>query len=71
MTKQKRSLPRFSEYFPPALAALKARGGSATIEEMEDEVARLMQLTEEQLSFHMGRGHELSSSMSLLGFEHS
>ena len=56
MAKLKHSLPAFVDYFPPSVAALKARGGSLTIEEMEDEVARLMNLSEEQLAIPHGEG---------------
>ncbi|MDK9698338.1 MAG: restriction endonuclease [Siculibacillus sp.] len=40
-------LPAFVEYFVPTVKALKARGGSATIEEMEEAVAELMGLSDE------------------------
>lgn len=44
----KSNLPPFVEYFVPAVQALKARGGSATIEEMEETVAELMGLSDEE-----------------------
>ena len=40
-------LPAYTEYFVPTVKALKARGGSATIEEMEEAVAELMGLSDE------------------------
>ena len=43
-------LPAYAEYFVPTVKALKARGGSATIEELEDEVADLMALSDEARS---------------------
>jgi restriction system protein len=46
----KSDLPPFSEYFPIAVEALKGRGGSATIEELEEDVATRMQLSEEILA---------------------
>jgi len=46
----KSDLPPFSEYFPAAVEALKQRGGSATIEEFEEDVAILMGLSEDILA---------------------
>jgi restriction system protein len=54
----KHDLPSFQEYFVPAIRCLKARGGSATIEEMEDDVAELMTLSEEVLAVPHGRGSQ-------------
>lgn len=42
----KSDLPSFEKYFPPAVQAMKQRGGSATIEEFEEDVARIMKLSE-------------------------
>lgn len=56
MARHDNQLPSFTDYFPPAVAALKARGGSATIEEMEEDVASLMQLSERQLAIPHGNG---------------
>lgn len=42
----KSDLPSFEKYFPPAVHAMKQRGGSATIEEFEEDVARIMKLSE-------------------------
>lgn len=39
-------LPPFGDFFVPTVRALKARGGSATIEEMEEDVAALMNLSD-------------------------
>jgi restriction system protein len=49
-------LPSFDSYFPPAVAALKARGGSATIEELEEGVAEVMALPDELLLVPHGDG---------------
>jgi restriction system protein len=46
----KTDLPSFDKYFPPIVQALKERGGSATIEELEEGVARLMKLPEDILA---------------------
>jgi restriction system protein len=46
----KSDLPSFEKYFPPAVQSMKQRGGSATIEELEEEVANIMQLPESILS---------------------
>jgi restriction system protein len=55
MNKQNQ-LPPFVDYFPPTVAAVKTRGGSATIEEIEDDVAKRMNLSEAQLSILHGEG---------------
>jgi restriction system protein len=49
-------LPAFAEYFFPAIMIMRSRGGSATIEEMEDDVAELMNLSDEQLAIPHGDG---------------
>ena len=46
----KSDLPSFEEYFPPSVEALKKRGGSATIEELEEDVAKMMRLSEDVLA---------------------
>jgi restriction system protein len=46
----KADLPSFDKYFPPMVQALKDRGGSATIEELEEDVAKLMKLPESVLA---------------------
>src|SRR3954449_10106280 len=46
----KSSLPPFEAYFPATVQAMKARGGSATIEEMEEDVAKIKNLSEQQLA---------------------
>jgi restriction system protein len=48
------SLPKYPDYVFPALQAVKKRGGSATIEEIEEGVAELMQLNDELLSIPHG-----------------
>jgi restriction system protein len=46
----KSDLPSFQKYFPPIVQAMKQRGGSATIEELEEDVASLMDLPEDILA---------------------
>ncbi len=53
----KSDLPPLVDYLPPVVAALKARGGSATIEELEEDVAHLMKLTDEQRAVEHGSGN--------------
>lgn len=48
------SLPKYAEYVHPTLQAVKGRGGSATIEEIEDAVAELMRLSDTALSIPHG-----------------
>lgn len=52
----KSDLPAFQLYFWPAIEAMRAKGGSATIEEMEDDVATRMDLSEELLAIPHGNG---------------
>jgi restriction system protein len=53
-------LPRFVEYLPPLVAALKARGGSATIDELEEDVAARMGLSDDLLAVPMASGTQQS-----------
>jgi restriction system protein len=46
----KSDLPSFDKYFPPAVESLKKRGGSATIEELEEDVAEFLKLSDEVLA---------------------
>ncbi|MFZ0422949.1 MAG: restriction endonuclease [Xanthobacteraceae bacterium] len=46
----KSDLPSFDKYFPPTVQSMKHRGGSATIEELEEDVAKIMKLPESILS---------------------
>jgi restriction system protein len=46
----KSDLPSFEKYFPPTVQSMKQRGGSATIEELEDDVANIMKLSEAVLA---------------------
>jgi restriction system protein len=46
----KSDLPSFEKYFPPAVQAMKQRGGSTTIEEFEEDVAKIMKLPESILA---------------------
>lgn len=52
----KEDLPSYPEYVAPALAALRAKGGSASIEEMEEGVAEIMQLGDDLLAVPHGEG---------------
>jgi restriction system protein len=52
----KSDLPSFETYFAPAVAALKAHGGSATIEELEEAVAAEMNLSDATTSVPHGDG---------------
>lgn len=53
---KKSDLPAFQEYFWPSIEVLKERGGSATLEEMEDGVAERMQLSDELRALPHGEG---------------
>src|ERR1700676_5326669 len=46
----KSDLPSFEKYFPPTVQSMKQRGGSVTIEELEEDVARMMKLPESLLA---------------------
>lgn len=46
----KSDLPSFEKYFPPTVQSMKQRGGSATIEELEEDVAKIMKLPEDILA---------------------
>jgi restriction system protein len=52
----KSDLPSFAEYFWPAIEAMKAKGGSVTIEEMEEGVANRMAISEELRAIPHGDG---------------
>jgi len=52
----KSDLPSFEQYFAPTVAVLKAHGGSATIEELEEGVAAKMKLSDEVRSILHGDG---------------
>jgi restriction system protein len=52
----KSDLPSFEAYLVPTVQCLKARGGSMTIEEMEDDVAAAMSLSDELRSVPHGEG---------------
>jgi hypothetical protein len=43
----KSDLPSFGEYFVPSVNCIKARGGSTTIEEMEEDVGTAIKLPDE------------------------
>jgi restriction system protein len=65
----KSDLPSFEQYFVPALQALKKRGGSATIEELEEDVAQLMRLTDDVLSVPHKGSSRSQFNTSLRGCE--
>jgi restriction system protein len=50
----KHDLPVFSEYFYPTVSALKARGGSATIDELEQDVSEALHLSDDVLAVPHG-----------------
>ncbi len=52
----KSDLPSFESYFRPTVECVKARGGSITIEEMEEAVAAFMQLSDELRAVPHGDG---------------
>ncbi len=52
----KSDLPSFETYFVPTVECLKARGGSMTIGEMEDDVAEAMGLSDKLLAVPHGDG---------------
>jgi restriction system protein len=52
----KSDLPSFETYFVPTIQALKNRGGSGTIEELDEGVAELTRLPEEVLAVPHGDG---------------
>lgn len=60
-----KGLPQFVEYFWPTVLALQINGGSATISEIEDEVATLMELDEGQLAIPRGEDHRSQFQYSL------
>lgn len=61
----KSDLPQFRDYFLPALRVLKERGGSATIEELEDGVAEQMKLSNDLLAVRHGDGPRTQFSYEL------
>jgi hypothetical protein len=67
----KSDLPRFDEYFAPTVQSLKKRGGSATIEEHEDDVAELMKLSDGFLQYPQRTGDVRNSNMTSLGYAHA
>jgi restriction system protein len=59
------AFPSFHTFFVPIVHALRARGGSATIDELEEAVAQLAHLTEEQRSQLHGDGPRTEFSYRL------
>ncbi len=55
------AVPKYDELFNPLLDALRALGGSASIQEQEDEVASLLKLSEKDLAeIHRGNRTKFS-----------
>lgn len=55
------AVPKYDELFNPLLNALRALGGSASIQEQEDEVASFLKLSEEELAeIHRGNRTKFS-----------
>ncbi|OGD09342.1 restriction endonuclease [Candidatus Amesbacteria bacterium RIFOXYB1_FULL_44_23] len=55
------SVPTYDELFNPLLKALHELGGSASVEEMDDRVAEILGLTDEEISeIHRGNTTKLS-----------
>jgi restriction system protein len=52
----KNDLPPFASYFVPTIKCLKAKGGSTTIQEMEDDVASAIALSDELRAILHGEG---------------
>jgi hypothetical protein len=65
----KHDLPAYPEYFEPTVAALKGRGGSATIEEMEEDVAKTLGLSDEILAVPHGDGARSQFQYDWHGYE--
>jgi restriction system protein len=54
-------VPKYDELFQPALSALHTLGGSASISEMEDEVIKILGLTDDEITeIHRGNTTKLS-----------
>lgn len=59
------SLPKYDSLFNPLLEAIKKLGGSASISELNEEVAKSLHLTDEEISQpHDERGTELQYRLS-------
>ena len=52
----KNDLPTYEEFMNPLIQTVKALGGSATIEEMENYIGELMGLSDEQLELKHSEG---------------
>ena len=44
------TVPKYDDLFNPIIEALHKLGGSASIQELEDEVSKILNLSEEDLS---------------------
>jgi restriction system protein len=58
-------LPERQEYYPATVTAMKARGGSATIEELEQDVADILDLSDEARSLPHGDGRQTQCEYDL------
>src|ERR1044071_6769051 len=54
--KKHKLLPPWTEYYVTVVHCLRSRGGSATIEEMEEDVAETLQLSEKVRAIPHGDG---------------
>ena len=59
------SVPKYDELFNPLLRALRELGSSASVAELEDRVASLLQLSEEDVTtIHKGNRTRLSYNLA-------
>ena len=58
------AVPKFDQMFNSVLDSLKELGGSASIEELEDNIAKLLNLNEKDLSL-IHRGNRTKFSYNL------
>jgi restriction system protein len=59
------SVPKYDELFDPLLRALRELGSSASVAELEDQVASLLQLSEEDITtIHKGNRTRLSYNLA-------
>jgi restriction system protein len=56
------AVPKYEELLNPALQAVKNLGGSASIQEMVDEVAKILELTDEDLEEQHSKGQPVFES---------
>ena len=59
------AVPSYDDLFNPALTAIHSLGGSASIEEIENTVANILQLSEEDINkIHKGNRTKLSYNLA-------